>query len=449
MFDKKLFPQGAIYVLEVLQNSGHKAYLVGGCIRDLMLKGKPLEWDITTDATPITVQKLFQKVVPTGIDFGTVTVVLDDQSFEVTTFRSDEKYSDGRHPDKVTFTKSLEEDLSRRDFTINAMAYDPFKKELVDKFGGQKDLKAKTIRTVGDPLARFREDGLRPIRACRFAAKLNFEIEKSTLDAIEKTLEKVMLVAPERVHDEFVKMLAADKPSIGVEYLRKSGLLKLVMPELEACYGVAQPREFHKYDVYWHSLYTCDALPKENYALRLAGLLHDIAKPDCRACRQAGKVEMTFYNHDQKGVEMAAAILKRLRFSNADIDYVLNLIGNHMFHYTSEWTDAAVRRFMKRVGIEHLDDLFLVRVADLKAMDREIVEKNLPELKSRIAKVICEENALDVTDLKVNGEDVMRVLSISPSKKVGEVLNGLLEKVLDDPSLNEREKLLKMVESFK
>lgn len=442
MFDKKLLPKGALYVLEVLQNAGHKAYLVGGCVRDLLLKKQPAEWDITTDAAPVVVQKLFEKVVPTGIDFGTVTVVLDDASYEVTTFRSDESYSDGRHPDKVKFTRSLEEDLSRRDFTINAMAYDPFSKEFVDKFGGQKDLKSKLIRTVGEPVERFNEDGLRPMRACRFAAKLGFKIEEKTLEAIGKTIEKAKMVAPERVHDELVKMLAADKPSIGIEYMRKSGLLKLYMPELEACYGVEQPREFHKYDVYWHSLYSCDALPKDNCALRLAGLLHDIAKPPC-------KVDMTFYDHDSKGLEMAEVILRRLRFSNDDISYIGNLIKNHMFNYTSQWSDSAVRRFMRRVGVDHLEDLFLLRIGDMKAMEKEIVQGNLPELKVRIKKVIEEENALDVSALKVNGEDVMKVLNIGPSKKVGEVLSLLLEKVLDDPSLNNREALLRMIESAK
>ncbi len=442
MFDKKLFPSGAIFILEVLQNSGHKAYLVGGCVRDLLLKKHPSEWDITTDATPIVAQKLFQKVIPTGVDFGTVTVVLDDGSYEVTTFRSDERYSDGRHPDKVKFTRSLEEDLSRRDFTINAMAYDPFSKEFADKFAGRDDLAKKLIRTVGDPVDRFSEDGLRPMRACRFAAKLGFEIEKKTLEAIERTLDKAKKVAPERMHDELVKMLSAEKPSIGIEYMRKSGLLKLVMPELDSSFGVEQPKAFHKFDVYWHSLYTCDALPEDRYALRLAGLLHDIAKPAC-------KVDMTFYNHDSKGVEMAENILKRLKFSNADIEYVLNLIKNHMFNYTSEWSDSAVRRFMRRVGVDQLGDLFELRVADIKAMEKEIVQDNLPEMKRRIEKVLKEENALHVKDLKVDGKDVMAALGIGPGPKVGEVLNGLLEKVLDAPELNDRAKLLELIGSFR
>lgn len=442
MLDKNAFPAGAIHIIEVIQKSGHKAYFVGGCVRDLLLGKKPDEFDITTDATPEAVQKLFPKVVPTGIEFGTVTVVLTDGTYEVTTFRSDESYSDSRHPDKVKFTKSLEDDLSRRDFTINAMAYDPFSKTLVDKFGGQADLKKKIIRTVGDPMDRFNEDGLRPMRACRFAAKLGFEIEKDTLQATGKTLDKAKKVATERIHDEFVKMLSAQKPSIGIEYMRESGLLNLVMPELEVCYGVEQPRQFHKWDVYWHSLYTCDALPADNYALRLAGLLHDIAKPSC-------KVDMTFYNHDVKGLETAENILKRLKFSNADVAYVGNLIKNHMYNYTSEWSDPAVRRFMKRVGVDFLEDLFKLREADICAMEKETINTHLSYLKKRIAKVLKEENALHIRDLKVNGEDVMKILNVGQGPKVGEVLGALLEKVLDDPVQNDRENLIRMIESYR
>jgi poly(A) polymerase/tRNA nucleotidyltransferase (CCA-adding enzyme) len=441
-FRRRSFPKGALYVIEVLKNSGHRAYFVGGCVRDLLLRRRPAEFDITTDATPLVIQKLFKKVIPTGIEFGTVTVVLDEGSYEVTTFRSDERYLDGRHPEKVTFTKSLEEDLSRRDFTINAMAYDPFSDEFVDIFSGRTDLRAKTVRTVGDPVDRFREDGLRPVRACRFAAKLNFKIEEKTLRAIGEALDRVKMVAPERIHDEIAKMLAAKKPSIGFEYMRVSGLLKLIMPELVVCFGVSQPEPFHKFDVYWHSLHSCDALPKDNYPLRLAGLLHDISKPAC-------KVGTTFYEHDTKGAEVAGEILKRLRFSNSDIDYVKNLIKNHMFNYTKEWSDSAVRRFMRRVGVSSLDDLFLLRVADIKAMEREVPEYGLDELRKRIARIIEEENALHVKDLKVSGEDVMKILGIGPGPRVGAVLNSLLEKVLDDPSLNARESLLKLIKSGK
>jgi len=448
MYNKKSFPKGALYVIEVIRNSGHKAYFVGGCVRDLMLGKSPHEFDVTTDATPHVIKRLFDKVVPTGEEFGTMTVVLADGSYEVTTFRSDESYSDARHPDRVTFTKSIGDDLSRRDFTVNAMAYDPFSEEFIDKHGGRADLKKKIIRTVGDPLERFGEDGLRPVRACRFAAKLDFKIENKTLEAIRKTLDVVRKVSPERIHDEMVKMLSAEKPSIGIEYMRISGLLKLIIPELDECFGVTQPKPFHKHDVYWHSLYTCDALAGRSYQLRLAGLLHDIAKPECKVERPTEK-GMTFYNHDSRGVEIARDVMTRLKFSNADIDSVTNLIRNHMFNYQSEWSDSAVRRFMIRVGVDNLDGLFELRVADLKAMEREVTQENLEELKGRISRVIDEDNALNVKSLKVDGSDVMDILKISPGPQVGQVLNWLLDQVIEDPRLNERHRLINLIKSYK
>ena len=440
MKDKKI-PAGALKILSTLKESGHRAYLVGGCMRDLLL-GIPInEWDITTSAKPDQVSKLFAKVIPTGIEYGTVTILFPDGQYEVTTFRSDERYVDGRHPANVTFTDDIHKDLSRRDFSMNALAYDPQTEELIDDFDGQKDLKHKLIKAIGDPLGRFSEDGLRSVRACRFAAKLGFEIEKETFAAISKTLEITEKVAPERIHDEMVKMLKTKKPSIGFELMRRSGLLKLIMPELENCYGVEQPRKFHKYDVYWHSLYSCDAAEPSNLALRLAALLHDISKPEC-------KEGFHFYNHDRIGAEVAKEILRRLRFSNAEIAKVTNLIQNHMFNYESSWSDAAVRRFMRRVGVENLEDLFALRAADTKAMEREIEDAYLEELKSRIQKIIDEEQALHIKDLKVDGKDVMEILKIKPGPKVGEVLNALLEKVLDDPKLNERETLLKLIKTY-
>jgi poly(A) polymerase/tRNA nucleotidyltransferase (CCA-adding enzyme) len=460
MFKDVKFPQGALTILKTLKDKGFKCFLVGGCVRDLLLNRKPEEWDLTTDATPEVVSQLFPKVVPTGIEFGTVTVLLNDQTFEVTTFRRDERYADGRHPSAVTYSKSLDEDLSRRDFTINALAYDPLSSEFVDRFAGQEDLKKKLIRTVGDPVKRFSEDGLRSVRACRFAAQLQFEIEKGTFEAISKTLEITKKVAPERVHDEIVKMLSSGKPSIGFEYMRRSGLLKLFLPELQDTYGVEQPPQYHKYDVYWHSLYSCDAAPADNVPLRLAALLHDIAKPLC-------KVDYTFYNHDKVGAELTERILRRLRFSNDDIKKVALLISNHMFEYTKEWSDAAVRRFMRRVGVLNLPDLFALRRADAKGMERprpevsilrvstrrarpegEIGEEYLKELRDRIDQIIKEEHALKISDLKVDGQDVMRELSIPPGPRVGKILEGLLERVLEDPALNQREKLLEMIREF-
>lgn len=432
---------GARDIVHVMKTGGFEAYLVGGGVRDTLLGKTPEEWDITTSALPAQVMKLFPKVVPTGIDYGTVTVILPDGQYEVTTFRADEVYVDGRHPSNVVFTADLHKDLSRRDFTINAIACDPESGRLIDDFRGQEDLKAKLIRAVGDPVARFREDGLRPIRACRFAATLKFTIEPATLAAIRPALLVVQKVAPERIHDELIKILSADQPSVGFEYMRQTGLLELILPELAGCYGVEQPPQFHPYNVYWHSLYSCDAAPKDDPTLRLAALLHDIGKPSC-------KVDFTFYNHDRVGAGQAEALLRRLKFSNDTIEKVKNLIGNHMFDYTPEWSDAAVRRFIRRVGgIDNVRDLFLLRRADAKAMNNDIGVEYLAELQQRIDRIIAEAHALRVTDLKVDGQDVMKTLAIKPGPKVGQVLEALLEKVLDDPQLNEREKLIELIKS--
>ena len=433
---------GAAEIVKGLKARGFAAYLVGGCVRDSLLGLAPSEWDLTTSARPAEVMALFPKTIPTGLDYGTVTVLLADGQYEVTTFRSDANYADGRHPGSVRFTGDIHQDLSRRDFTINALAADPETGRLIDDFGGQLDLKNKIIRSVGDPVARFLEDGLRPVRACRFAAKLEFTIEDKTFAAIAQTLPIVKKVAAERLHDELVKMLGAARPSSGFELMRRSGLLQLILPELAACYGVSQPPAFHKYDVYWHSLYACDAAPPGDPVLRLAVLLHDIAKPAC----QAGE---TFYNHDQAGAAMVENILKRLKFSGHDIERIANLIANHMFDYTDKWSDAAVRRFLRRIGgVNNVADLFAVRRADVEAMIKTNNGDYLRELQNRIDQIVAAENALNVNDLKVDGHDVMQALNLLPGPRVGQILSGLLEKVLDDPDLNEREILLAMLKAY-
>lgn len=442
LLKRSKFNKDALSIVKTLKENGYKCYLVGGCVRDLLLKITPNEWDITTDATPDVVTKLFKKVIPTGIKFGTVTVLLNNTPFEVTTFRKDEKYFDGRHPENVKFTRKLEEDLLRRDFTINAMAYDPIDFVFFDLFSGMKDLKKKTIKAVGDPIERFKEDGLRPVRACRFAAQLGFTIDKKTFKAIPKVLKVVKMVSIERVHDELVKILKTKKPSIGLDYLDRAKIMQLFVPEIAKMKGIKQPVQYHKHDVYFHSLYACDASPRENLIVRLAAMLHDIAKPKC-------KKGVTFYNHDMKGAEMAENILKRLKFSNEIIKKVSNLISNHMFNYDKSWSDSAIRRFIKRVGIENIDDLFLLRRADISAMKSRVGAAHLKSLGKRIDKVFKEENALHVADLKINGNDIMSELKIKPSPEVGKILNRLLEKVLDDPALNEKEKLMRLVRGYK
>lgn len=434
------------HLVSVFVKAGFECFLVGGAVRDLLLGHPVFEFDFATSARPQDIVKLFRRTVPTGIKHGTVTVLQGDHSFEVTTYRSDGTYEDGRHPAEIRFSNSLEEDVKRRDFTVNGIVFDVLKDEVIDLVHGIDDLRAGIIRTIGNPLERFAEDGLRTYRACRFAAKLGFVIETSTLEAIKHSLDVAAKVSMERVRDELMKMLEAEKPSIGIEYMKDSGLLGLCLPELAQCVGVEQ-NKYHLYDIYYHSIYSCDAVPKEYPLIRLAALLHDVGKVPTRNTGSDG--DYTFYNHEVVGARMAKRILKRLKFSNEDAAAVLNLVSNHMFHYTSEWTDGAVRRFMRKVGLENLEHLFILRRADREGNGmRGGIPAPIRELKKRIEKVIEDENAITVKDLDINGYVVMEEFGIQPGPLVGRILNHLLELVLDEPELNKREILLQRAREF-
>lgn len=419
---------------------GYECYLVGGCVRDLYLGQNIYDYDFATNARPEQVMKLFRKVIPTGIKHGTVTVFVNDTKCEVTTYRSDGNYFDGRRPESVSYSDSLEEDVMRRDFTMNGMAYDVLNDEIIDMVGGIEDIRRKVIRTIGEPSERFGEDGLRTYRACRFASKFNFEIDSDTLGAISGALDTVAKVSAERVRDELMRLLETPVPSIGFEYMRKSGLLALSLPELDACYNVEQNR-FHAHDIYYHSLYSCDAAPADRPLIRLAALLHDIGK----VCTRKGSPEgdYTFYNHEVIGARMARRIMKRLKFSNSDIETVNNLVINHMFHYTDDWSDGAVRRFMRKVGVENIQDLFILREADrIGNGTRTGLPELIKKLQERIDRVIEAENAITVRDLDIDGNVIMKHFNIQPGPMVGRILQELLEVVLDDPDMNRADLLI-------
>lgn len=453
--------EGAVVISKALIENGYECYAVGGVVRDLILyKRVPQssDWDFATSATPDEVMKVFKskkfKVIPTGIKHGTITVLYKDKEYQITTYRIDKDYSDFRHPSEVIFTRNIKEDLSRRDFTINAMALNLITGEFIDEFGGLQDLNDRLIRCVGDPDTRFNEDALRMLRACRFSAKLDFSIEVNTLNAISRNAHNITKISSERIRDEIIKMMLARRPSVGIEYMRKSNLLQYILPELQDCYGVNQ-NVYHKYDVYYHSLITCDTISqflkeetneKRIYRLKLAGLFHDIAKPITKQeIIENGMDLSTFYNHEVVGAGITKRILRRLRFSNEDIDYISRLVRHHMFYYTDDWTDSAVRRFMKNVGIDLLEDLFILREADrIASGKRKPGSVSIQKLKDRIMKIIEQENAITVKDLKVNGYDIMNTLGISPGPIVGKILNSLLQIVLDDPSKNEKDTLLEL-----
>jgi poly(A) polymerase/tRNA nucleotidyltransferase (CCA-adding enzyme) len=443
-------PDYVTEIAENLHNSGYEAWVVGGSIRDVLIGRPAYDHDIATNALPHEVMKLFSRSLPTGLRHGTVTVLTKGEGVEVTTYRSDGKYSDARHPDSVTYAQTIHEDLSRRDFTVNGLAYNPITDELIDPYGGARDIEKKLIRTIGNPIDRFNEDGLRPYRACRLASQLGFTIEHRTFGAIPACRSRAAQVSLERVRDEFIKILQSPKPSVGIELLRKSGLLELFLPELITGHGINQ-NVYHRYDVYYHNLYSCDAAVADDYRIRLAALLHDIGKPYAKKEIEGsnrGK-KSVFYNHEIIGAAITKRIMRRLKLSNQDIRTVTHLIRNHMFHYTHLWTDGAVRRFMRKVGLENLEALFELRRADrigngLKQGESRAVQN----LKQRIEKVLEDQNAITVRDLVINGNDVMRTFDLQPGPVVGRVLNHLLEEILDDPEKNEQDTLLRIAAGY-
>jgi tRNA nucleotidyltransferase (CCA-adding enzyme) len=439
-------PAAARSLASVFAAAGRQCWLVGGAVRDLHL-GRPLaDLDIATDARPEEVTRLFRAVIPTGVRHGTVTVLFKGARFEVTTFRTEEEYSDGRRPDQVRFAPSILDDLSRRDFTINAMAWDLVGHRLEDPHHGREDLAAKAIRAIGNPDERFREDGLRPLRACRFAAQLGFAIDPATKEAIPRALDVAARVSAERVRDEIVKILGSPMPSAGFRLMHETGLLGLVLPELAAGDGVAQG-ELHCWDVLTHSLMSCDAAPRDDLVLRLAALLHDVGKPQTTSAAPDGRP--TFYGHERLSRSMAAAVLERLRFPTAVTQAVAHLVGEHMFNYTEEWSDAAVRRLVARVGEQHIDALIALRKADHAGMcpgNADSYPQALARFAGRVHDVLGSARALTVRELAVDGTDVMERLGIGPGPAVGAVLTALLEAVLDDPALNDRERLLEIAE---
>ncbi|HSQ58900.1 MAG TPA: HD domain-containing protein [Acidobacteriota bacterium] len=439
--DPARVPPPVAALLRALHAAGHRAVLVGGCVRDLARGVDVGDWDVGTSAKPVQVQALFPRTVPTGLKHGTVTVLTEDRPVEVTTFRVESGYSDARHPDQVAFTDDLRADLERRDFTVNAMAWDPIADREEDPFGGRADLAAGILRAVGDPAVRFHEDGLRPVRAARFTATLEMDLEPTTFEALRGARERVALVAVERVRDELMKMLGAPLPSRGFEVLRRSGLLDLILPELAACVAVPQNR-YHAYDVYFHTLFTCDAAPREKPEVRLAALFHDVGKPATRVERAGG--EATFYNHQFESARLTERAMTRLRFSRETTDRVVHLVKQHMFDYRPVWTDAAVRRFLRAVGPEHVADLFDLRIADNVGNGTKVgFPHYLGELTGRIEGILSAAHAFTIRDLAVDGRDVMRERRVPAGPAVGRILDQLLEEVIEHPERNDRPYLLR------
>jgi putative nucleotidyltransferase with HDIG domain len=431
--------------------SGKRSFLVGGAVRDMLRGEEAHDFDLATDATPEEVIAMFRAkrcvVIPTGVKHGTVTAHFKGEAFEITTFRTDSDYHDGRHPEKIAYAETIEEDLSRRDFTMNAIAVELPKGRVVDPFNGRADIQSRVIRCVGNPLERFGEDGLRSLRCVRFASQFGFSVDKETLAAIPRTLSITAKVAAERKRDELDKITGSGKPSTGFLLMEQTGLLHELLPELAACRNVEQKGQ-HRFDVLDHSLLACDFAAKKGWPheVRLAALFHDIGKPAVCAVNESGV--RTFYHHEREGAALAKNILSRFRYSNAVIDAVVHLIEEHMFQYAEEWSDAAVRRFIIRVGEAHLPNLYKLRHADAFATAGEPPSPDfLIPLMDRVNRVLEEQEALSLKDLAISGKDLI-ALGVKPGPRFGVILNELLEAVLDDPELNAKEKLLEIAEKM-
>ena len=431
--------------LDIFRKNKFQIFVVGGAVRDLLLNRNVDNWDFATSATHEEVLKLF----PVGFynnKYGTVTIHLDKSLFEVTPFRQEGEYKDQRHPDKIEWAKTIEEDLSRRDFTINAIAFDG--KKLIDPYQGQVNLEQKLISAVGDPDKRFNEDALRLIRAVRLASELGFLIEEKTRLSIAKNAHLISKISWERIRDEFFKILSSNHPSEGVLFLRNSGLLTFIIPELDVCFIIPQksPKRHHIYDVGTHLVMALKHCPSKDVITRFATVLHDIGKSSTfRRDDKSGLI--TFYNHEVVGTFMVKKIADRFRLSKNQKDKLVKLVQHHQFTVSELQTDKAVRRFITNIGKEYLQDMLDLRYADRVGSGATPTSWRFELFKKRLIDV--QKEPFKIADLKINGHDVMKILGIKPGKKVGEILKSIFNDVEEGRLKNERSILLKKIEDFK
>ncbi len=443
-------PEPVLQLLRRLWDAGQAGYLVGGGVRDGMLGRSTSNWDLATDAPPDDVLALFSGAVYEN-RFGTVAVRHGEELYEITTFRSDHDYADFRRPHRVEWTDRLELDLARRDFTVNAMAWGagrpgapgeptPDAPGLVDRFGGRDDIAARTLRAVGDPGDRFREDALRMVRAIRLAAQLDFKIEPATLAAIEANAELVAHLSGERIAAELDRLLAAPTPSVGLRLLESTGVLRAISRELAEQRGVPQ-NKIPGDDLWDHTVRSVDAATAANPVVRLATLVHDIGKP-------ATAADGHFYGHDKVGAELARALLERLHYPRSVVERVTLLVRYHMPTYEPSWSDGAIRRFIRKVGRPALDELWALQQADNIGSGVAPGAGGLDELRRRVDEQLAAEIALDLGDLEIDGNDLLSELGLDPGPTVGRILDALLERVVEDPQLNDRPTLLLLARSM-
>lgn len=441
--NKIILPKSVKFIIDTLEKNGYEAYAVGGCVRDAMLGREPQDWDITTNALPFQIKELFNRTIDTGIQHGTVTIMINHTGYEVTTYRIDGEYEDGRHPKEVEFTSNLVEDLKRRDFTINAMAYND-STGLVDEFDGIGDLKRKVIKCVGNPEDRFNEDALRIMRAVRFAAQLGFDIEANTRDAIIKLADNLRIISKERIHTELLKLLVSPNPDKILE-MYDTGITRCVLPEFDNMMDTPQNSPYHMYNVGEHTIKVL-ASTENNQYLRWAALLHDIGKPITRTTDEEGFDH--FHGHEEKGSEIAKKILKNLKMDNKTIDIVTRLVKYHDYPLTDG--KKSIRRSMNKVG-EDIYPMFLkLKWADIKGKSSFSIEKNTPILEKAeiLYEEICRENeCVSIKNLDISGKDLLE-LGIPRGEMIGKVLENLLEIVLDAPEKNKKEILLEEAKKY-
>jgi len=423
-------PNFVLSIIKRLIEHGHQAYIVGGALRDALLGSEPKDWDVATDAMPNTIHRFFHNLTRFDLKHGTVTLVYQRRHYEVTTFRG-----------KTGIGHTIEEDLAHRDFSFNAMAYDTTDGRIIDPFNGRSDIARKVVRAVKSPLERFQEDPLRMMRAIRFAVELGYSIDPKTLGAVHLLSHTIDRVAQERIRDELLRILLARKPSRGFTLMRKTGLLKRILPELLEGYRKRQ-NDFHRYTIYRHIMETVDSV-EPDVVLRLSALFHDIAKP---RVRKKTNGRWRFLGHAGASVELTKQIMTRLRFSNDMIARVTNLIGNHMFEYKRELTERALRRLIKRMGTDNTHDLIKLRRADDLAHGwGRGFETDLDAFRARIDSLLSHSPPLNVSDLAVNGDDVMTLLGIRPGPEVGQILDRLVTLVIEKPEFNQKDILLRFL----
>ena len=443
-------PEPVIAALEHLWAEGHAGYVVGGSLRDILLGREPADWDLATDARPDRILELFPGSVYEN-KFGTVAARQGGEFLEITTFRSDHEYADFRRPQRIEFGDTIEVDLARRDFTVNALAWGrqgggpghqpgPEEPSLIDPHHGIADLERRLLRAVGDPVARFEEDALRMVRAIRLAATLDFDIEPETLAGIRARSSLAAHLSGERLLAELTRLLAAERPSSGLRLMADTGLLEVLLPELAAERGIPQ-RKIAGDDLWDHTLRAVDAVPRERSVVRLTALLHDIGKP-------ATMADGHFHGHETVGAEMAATVLDRLRAPRMVVERVVHLIRNHMFTYEPSWGDAGVRRLIRRIGRDALEPLFDLRMADNVGSGEAPDAHDLKDLQRRISEQLAGRVVLERGDLAVDGADLIRDLGLTEGPILGKILDDLLERAIDDPDINNRPTLLLLAESM-